>query len=477
MTVFALYSEEGSRHRYIAVFLLAFIGVSLACLTVVATSSPVSFVLTLAAMALMFVLARRVPAIRLLHHEAKVVVILLALRPVVDVFDSHAFTLFHLSLQDIYAACFVGVLLIFWVRTDHSYNLTATPNALLLALVVLSTVSLFTGGIGEGMNVFLRTVWGLVVALLLGRVFQTEHEIETFIRTVFYSSIAVVLFLPFNLSRGEYFGTVWRVGGQYDVPNTLAAVAFSLFSYGLYTVVRARTPREKLGCILLLGALAAAIAFTQSRTIAALLVGAVAVWLWTMKQKKLIVALALLLLCFFFLSSATSNWRILSSFNMRTGEASDDLLNLSGRDYLWGQTLLTYLDASPLQKVIGLGWGAVRTNFAWLNLDLSSVTENSFLWFLVGTGALGLVILLIYLFWLLFRALGALRRAATEFDRRLAALALIVVLTFIVEGFTTDLVLSPLASGYLYAILSICVSRWLKAKESFVAQEQHQVQE
>lgn len=464
MTAFTSYSLGRSQHGNTAAFLLASIGVCSASLVATVTSSPVSFVLTSLAMALMFVSASRVSAIRLLSYKARLVVILLVLRPTVDVFDSHSFSLLGFSLQDIYAVCFAAALLIFWLRADYSYKLTTIPNALLLALLALSTISLFTGGIAAGMNSFIRTVWGLVVALLLGPVFQTEHEIDTLIRAVFYSSIALVLFLPFNLSRGEYFGTVWRVGGQYDVPNTLAAVAFSFFAYGLYVIAGARTHWAKLGCILLLGTLAWAIALTQSRTVALLMIAAVAAWLWTMKQNKTLVAFVLILVCLIFLSSATSNWRVLSSWDIRTGEASDDLLNLSGRDFLWGQTLLAYMDANLLHKVIGLGWGAVHENFASLKLDLSSVTENSFLWFLAGAGAIGLLLLAAYLLWTLFHALAARRHAASEFDRRLAALGFVVVLTFIAEGFTTDLVLSPVASGYLYAILSICVTHWLRAR-------------
>jgi O-antigen ligase len=97
---------------------------------------------------------------------------------------------------------------------------------------------------------------------------------------------------------------------------------------------------------------------------------------------------------------------------------------------------------------------------------LSSVTENSFLWFLVGAGILGLIAFAAYMIWVLIRTWRAWRRASSEFERRLGLLAFVAALAFVIEGSTTDLVLSPVASGYLYAILSIFVFRFLSSRGS-----------
>ena len=450
MTDLVMRSDTGASHGRTSAVFLAWTGVCLACALAVTVSSPVSLVLISLALGTVFLFALCVPTLKSLSLRARVVVILLALRPLLDAMGSRTI-LSGYSLQDAYAIVFVSVLFCFWLRADYSYELGKRPNVFLLGLLALSTVSLATGGISAGMNSFVRTIWGLIVALLLGPIFRTEREITTFIRAVFYSSIFLLLFLPLNLHRGEYFGDLWRVGGQYDVPNTLAAVAFSFFAYGLYLMGTAQTRMERVVCASLLGMLALAIVLTQSRTVGALVIMSVALWLWTMKWRRLLAVFAMTTLALLLLSNASSSWRLLSSFDLKTGEASPDLVNLTGRDFLWGQTLLNYMDASFLHKVVGLGWGTVRANFAWLDLESSSITENSFLWFLVGTGALGLVFIIAYLLWILSRLWGAWRRASGEFDRALASLGLVVILTFVVEGFTTDLVISPVASGYLYA--------------------------
>ena len=100
----------------------------------------------------------------------------------------------------------------------------------------------------------------------------------------------------------------------------------------------------------------------------------------------------------------------------------------------------------------------VFENFSLSKLsEVSSVTESSFLWFLVGAGALGLFVYCGYLICILYESWKVSRRALHKFQRSLAVLALLAGLAFLIEGATTDLVLSPIASGHLYAILSIFV--------------------
>jgi O-antigen ligase len=83
-------------------------------------------------------------------------------------------------------------------------------------------------------------------------------------------------------------------------------------------------------------------------------------------------------------------------------------------------------------------------------------------WFLGGTGALGLLAFGAYLFWVLFKAWGAWRRASGSFERQFALLAFLVAFTFVVEGFTTDVASAPNASVYLFAVMSIFVFQGLR---------------
>jgi hypothetical protein len=87
----------------------------------------------------------------------------------------------------------------------------------------------------------------------------------------------------------------------------------------------------------------------------------------------------------------------------------------------------------------------------------SSVTENSFLWFLVGTGALGLLAFCAYLFWVLVKSLGACRRTSSDFQRQFALLAFLTTLSFVMEAFTTDVASAPNADVYIFGIMSMFV--------------------
>ena len=438
----------------------------LACgLAVLAPGRP-EMVLGLAGFPLLFASGLALPSLRCLPLGPRIVLLLFVLRPLLDMGNPNdasvtsQASVFSASVKTIYAALVLLVLFIIWAKADDRSWLVEGPNKWLVALACITIVAWAAGGLTAGASLFVRTIWGLLVALLLGPLFRTQEQIETFIRTIFYSSILVLLILAFNLKQGDYLYYVWRLGGQYDVPNTLAAVAFCFFAYGLYAVGQASSVRGKAFDLLLLGLLATTIVFTQSRTVGALMILAAFLWLWTQKNQRALYASVGLLLILAVGSNVTFGWRLISDLSPQqaptTGQATDEVVNLAGRAYLWAETLEQYASASPLRKLTGLGWGTVSQNFKLSDLaEVSSVTENSFLWFLVGAGALGLIAFCVYLIWLTRSTWASWRRAQSEFERRLSLLAFLACLAFLIEGSTFDLVLSPVASGYFYAILSI----------------------
>jgi O-antigen ligase len=414
-----------------------------------------------------FLIMLWIPHLRCLALGSRVLLILFTLRPLLDAAQSQDARQPTFPLQNIFALVIVFLLLVLWRRGDFADFLTRVPNIFFLALLALTVVAWGIGGLSAGANGFLRTSWGLLLAVMLGPVFRTDKQTDIFIRTLFYSSGLVLIILAFNLKEGEFIGDVWRISGQFGVANTLAAVSFSLFALGLYTFEQVRTSSEKMITLLLLLLLAAVIFLAQSRTVAGLLFITVFVWLWAEGHRRVFYLLAICLLvglcAVVFGYTLASHWRFTSSFSLQQGELSEDVVNLTGRTYLWAKTFEQFANASILHKVFGLGWGAVFANFETLGYELSSVTENSFLWFLVGSGILGLIAFSAYLVCAMSRAWKTWHHAASVFERRLALLTFIVVLTFVVEGFTTDLVLSPVSSSYLYAILSLFVSRSIRS--------------
>jgi len=406
---------------------------------------------------MLVVFTLRLPSLQCITLGPRTVLALLAWRPLLDLGNPKDPSVSNSFLQVAYAGIFVIVLLVVGIKALPRRWFFERPNQYLLLLAGLCVFAWGIGGIKTGSNGFFRTIWGLVVALLLGPLFRGREQINTFVRTIFYSSAVLLFVLAFNLERGSYLDDIWQLGGQFGVPNALAAVTFVFFVYGLYVLGLHQNLRGRLLNLLLLALLAGVIVFTQSRTMGGLLVLSICLWLWMQGHIKVLYTLGVPLLIIATTSNLFFGWRLLSG-SIPNDRTNAELLDLTGRAYLWAETWQSYLDATSLHKIIGSGWGAVFENFSLSKLsEVSSVTESSFLWFLVGAGALGLFVYCGYLICILYESWKVSRRALHKFQRSLAVLALLAGLAFLIEGATTDLVLSPIASGHLYAILSIFV--------------------
>lgn len=445
--------------RALALF-TALLGVGLALGVIWLVPQTTAALAALLVLPVAFMVGLGLRALQCLTLLPRVTLILIALRPLVDVVQPSLVSSSSFSLQNLYAVLVLALLVIFWRKSSQRYLLWATPNKYILILLAMSLLAWVVGGVRSGANSFARTAWGLLVALLLGPLFQTKRQIDVFVRTIFYSSVLVILVLAFHLGEGQYLYDLWRLGGQYGIPNTLAGVAFSLFAYGLCVLELDRTGRGKLLDLALLGVLAGVIVLTQSQTVGVLMIVSVCLWLWTHKRMRTLYLVAACSTALLLRFGASFEWRLLSNLSVRAGEMDLRMLT-TGRTYQWAQILQQYADASLFHKIIGLGWGKVFAGYESLGLELSSVTESSFLWFLVGTGIIGLIAFSAYLLWLLRRTWIAFRRPSSEFERRLALLAFIAGLTTLIEGFTTDLALAPVINFYLYAILSIFAARFL----------------
>lgn len=412
------------------------------------------------------------PALQCLRLGPRILLILLALRPLVDVSitpfqtNSAGFTLkasSGLSLQEGFAAVFAILLVAVWVAEGRHSEYAKTPNQFLTMLLGLTTLSWLIGGLSEGARGFARTAWGLVVALLLGSLFRTEKQIDILIRAVFYSSFFVLMTLGLYLGKGvegvsgNAVDEVWRLAGQYGSPNALAGVALSFFLCGLYVFGRAHTAFRRLLSLLILSMLAVVIVSTQSRTVGGLMLVSVGLWLWASGRRRLLYGIALPLLGLALASTAGIGWRLFSSFSRTNEQINPNVLTLQGRVVLWGEWLMNYSHASLFHKVFGLGWGEVLRNFLSMRFFTSSITESSFLWFLMGTGALGLLAFCAYLLWVLFKSWGAWRRTSSDFERQFALLAFLTTLAFVIEAFTTDIASSPNANVYMFAVMSMFV--------------------
>lgn len=462
--------RTGPAYGKVIAVVLALMGVGLACaLAPFANGKPLVAV-ALAAFPVILIALLGLPVFQSLRLGPRILLVLLALRPLVDASTtvptaspgSSLTASSGPSLQVVFAAVFGFLLLAVWVESGHRRGYTSLPNIFLLILLGLTALAWMIGGLGGGTLGCARTAWGLLVALLLGSMFRTEKQIDIFARSVFYSSIFFFLILCFNMGSGFQAGQYWRLGGQYTFWAILAAVAFSFFVFGLYVFGRAQTLLERLFSLSLLLLLGVVIILTQNRTMGGLMLLSVCLYLWASKRRWLLFGVTVPLLVFLFAFTADSGWRLVSSFSLANGHVSGSVLTLTGRIYLWGDWLKTYMGAGLFHEIFGLGWGVVFRDYLSMGVLGTSITENSFLWFLVGTGALGLVVFSSYLFWVLFKAWNGWRKGSSKFQKQFSLLTFMAVLTFVIEGFTTDLAISPDANVYLYAVMSIFVFHYLR---------------
>lgn len=427
-----------------------------------------------------FVALLLLPVFNCLQFGPKLLLILITLRPLVDfslTFEnpSAGFTLASsspFSLQESFAAAFVLLLLGVWLIGEYGTQYLKMPNVLLLVLLVLTAISWVSGGWSNGTSGFARTAWGLVVALLFGAVFSKEQEIDLFMRASFYSCVFVLIGVLLNSDRGLRSGAEFRLGGQYGIPNTLAGVALSFFLYGLFVFARSRGLAARCFIFFLLLSLAAVIVLTQSRTVALLMIASVLFFMWSSGRRRLLFGAVIPAVVLVLLSSAAAGWRLVSSFS--EGQTRDTLSTLTGRIPLWLDWLGKYQHAGLFHQVFGLGWAPMLREFLAMKLFGSSVTENSFLWFLIGTGALGLLAFSSYIIWVLAKSLRAWRSESTAFERQLALFAFLCTVCFIVQGSTTDLASAPNADFYLFAAMSIFAFQWRKEPSSrHLYEDQH----
>jgi O-antigen ligase len=445
---------------------LALLGTAVASGVIIFVSTNASTVIPVVLFFVCFVVAISTTRFSWLPFGSRCILILLALRPLLDTGHSAETTGTNSStvpVQGIYAVIFAAVLIAVWRKTGRSLQLSRSHGKLVILALSTVVVAWIVGGVKQGADGFVRTSWGLLVALFLGPLFSTRRQINLFIRVIFYSSVFFLFVLAFNADHVVYLDGVWRLGGQYGVPNALGAVAVGLFAYGLYAFDIADSAGERLLNLSLLGMLAIVITATQSRTAGGLMVISALLWLWVRGYRRVLYASAILLVVLLS-SSIAANWRVTADIFGSDGQVDVLAFGLTGRTLLWGETIQNYLDASTVNKLIGLGWGTMYENFSFSKLaEVSSVTENSFLWFLAGAGVAGLAAFSSYLGWMCFRTWNLWRKANSKFDARFGFLAFVIVITFIFECFTFDLVLSPVASGYLYAILSISAYHELDA--------------
>src|SRR4051812_1042535 len=140
-----------------------------------------SDVVLLAAFALGFISMLWTPQLRSLPLGPRILLILFALRPLLDAAQSQDSRRTTLPLQNLFAFATAALLVLLWRKRELFHFLARAPNCYVVALIALTVLAWGMGGLGSGANGFLRTSWGLLFALLLGPLFRTKKQIDIFI--------------------------------------------------------------------------------------------------------------------------------------------------------------------------------------------------------------------------------------------------------------------------------------------------------
>jgi hypothetical protein len=170
--------------RPLALF-IALLGVGLALAVIWFLTQSAAALVAVFVFPIALTLGMRLRVFQCLPLLPRVTLILIGLRPLVDVVQPWPASAASFSLQSLYAVLILALLVLSWRKSSHPYGLWAAPNKYLLALLGMSLVACVVGGLGSGANGFARTAWGLMVALLLGPLFRTERQIDVFVRTIF----------------------------------------------------------------------------------------------------------------------------------------------------------------------------------------------------------------------------------------------------------------------------------------------------
>jgi O-antigen ligase len=389
---------------------------------------------------------------------SRILLFLFTIRPLLDITGPAQQITGRLPLQAIFATITVLVLVASYFLQPSLAKGSVRSEQILWALAALTLLAMFIGPLGTGFDNGVRTLFAWIVGILIGRLFETEDKIETFCRVVFFSSVLVLLIVSAYLDVVEITAGVEessRLGGQFGVPNTLAGVAFVFFSYGLFVLDKLQSRFQKGAAVALLLALTAVIFRTQSKTVGVMAVVITLAWIAAKKKWKIFgAAFVLVIIVAVVLPQLGVQSRVLSIVPS-SDDASEELLTLTGRTILWSAQVQLFDDANILQKFFGVGWGAPLENYRRWGFDETSVTENSYLWLLIGGGIVSFLLFLTLLGAVLYKAVHLLRHPKNEFQRSLASFCLIITLSLAIECSTNDILLAPVIASYHFAIISM----------------------
>jgi O-antigen ligase len=344
----------------------------------------------------------------------------------------------HKIVANLIAAIFLGA---FFLLKGLPEKWTPTHKLYFVFLLsgLLSSI-LYSSNIGYSIWKLFEVSLAFAASLYVLKISENDPQIAlrfyvlllNFLRFLLLATVIGALVLPAEAIRSpisdesiasygspilpyQIYGAILMVN-----PNSLGAIAAILFVVHVVRLMEGQSAVENAVWIFIALTF---LLFSQSRTALAGLCAATVAILFLSRRISFGIKLALGFTLFAALAAFSESILLY----LTRGFDTERLASLSGRLLWWGAALDQYLAASPLEKLIGLGYMTANRQILADEFDAGGAASlhSDYIDALISCGLLGAITLLVAFSLLLFRAFALARSANNALPLELLGIAII----------------------------------------------------
>ena len=349
----------------------------------------------------------------------------------------------------------------------HKKALTDDNFLVLFFMVIILVMALFhEGKDARAGEIIVRTVTPLVLIIFPAVVIESERDLKTFLRLIGISIVFVLVAVFLDRTRtnihpvhGWVQDVIVLPGGQ--TRNRLAAVfgvptvtgywlfLFFVLAYFLFETDRGLRRWIWLGACF---ALSVPLFYVFSRS--AWIGCAIAIFLYNLFKGRLGRTMALL----------TGGAILVAIVLPQILYRLQDLRTMQHRLLLWKGYFQTMLDKGAAAWLTGLGWSDLpEKNIYTGHLIIpgsTGLTENSFIFILVGSGILALIVFILIVLRLVRRSIWLAKNGGTPFIRAFGIWSIALLVAWLAMSTTGEVVTYVVINWYFYAFFGCALGLW-----------------
>jgi O-antigen ligase len=381
----------------------------------------------------------------------------------------------RLNLQTLVGVYVIVFVITAWLVRRHAvFSRPVVGLAGTACLSLLISALFASNGFSDGLNDFLRLISGLSLFFVVGYALCNERVFSRFAWWLVLTT-TIPLVLSVLQLRGivpyEYWDwiggvRIGRLSGSYPHPLNLASYLVYGHLLALYLLNRSARREQRLILLAWMGLLYYVLYYTYHRTtylvIALQLIG----WLYLHKQWV-----------FTFLVAVAGGAVALAqrgilkelyatlfvALSVPAGIFSQSFLR--GRGEQWWRYLSDFIHSHPLYWLLGRGNALLASNYPEYVFS-NNEPHNDFLRLLYTYGVLGLLSYLSILLAFLGIALQLTKMTARRFERDLAYLMLLSILSIAILSITVEPMRYPTSVWYLFALGSVVTVRYRQLRRT-----------